>query len=216
MIVNLKLQNGFRGNGWLLVVGLLFNLIMQAKIIDNKNDFLWAIRAGSADRPAMVAALCYDGQKSDLTSLKKLRSIFNKASHNKRYKDYVEFLEFDFGQVLSRDLVQLSDHISNEPLVILFANGVKVDELYGFNHLRSLINFINHNFGNQIADLRHIEQDRAEKMIRYSEYPPYYFGASFGEPFYSSYAGRQYYGGYYYPYSYSLYFNTAFFTSMAI
>lgn len=180
----------------------------------------WAIRAGSLERPTLSAILIYSSDNTRTTDLKRLRAVFDKAQHNHSYRDRVDFLELDADTWSAADIAQLAKILEFEslPLVALFKNGQFLEELTGSSlaKFRNLVNFVNQGFKPVLLAMKHAQQVKDESVIRYQDYPPYYYGASFGEPFYSSYAGRQFYGGYYYPYSYSIYFNTAFFTSMAI
>lgn len=183
----------------------------------------WALRAGSDQRPILSAVLVYNADQMESVDVKKLLGVFNKASHNHVYRDNVEFLELNLNawqadecQKLVR-LLEFSD-LEQVPFVMLFKNGAFLDLLTGpkLIKFRNLVNFVSTGFKAELLKFKHIKEAQDESILRYQKYPPYYYGASFGEPFYSSYAGRQFYGGYYYPYSYSIYFNTAFFTSMAI
>jgi hypothetical protein len=180
----------------------------------------WAVRAGSQERPTMSAVLMYDPSAMRSVELKRLLGVFNKAQHNHAYRNQVDFLELNLDIWPAGDIGELAKLLELEslPLVALFNNGEFLELLTGPNltKFRNLVNFVNNGFKPELLAIKHAQQAKDESVIRYQDYPPYYYGASFGEPFYSSYAGRQFYGGYYYPYSYSVYFNTAFFTSMAI
>lgn len=183
----------------------------------------WALRASSDQRPTLSAILVYHADQMEPADVKRLLGVFNKASHNHVYRNHVEFLELNLDTWQASEqgrLIRFLElpNFEQAPFVMLFKNGAFLDLLTGakLTKFRNLVNFVANGFKTEISKLKHFKEAQDESILRYQEYPPYYYGASFGEPFYSSYAGRQFYGGYYYPYNYSIYFNTAFFTSMAI
>lgn len=219
-VIKMKNFMGFTKLLGLIVIGVVSRSSWGARDLTDLPNLKWAIRPASQERPTMSAVLIYNSALMRSVDFKKLRGVFNKAQHHHTYRDYVDFLELDVDAWSASDLGELAKLLELEslPLVALFNNGELVELLSGgdLTKFRNLVNFVAHRFKPEILAIKHAQQAKEKSVIRYQDYPPYYYGASFGEPFYSSYAGRQFYGGYYYPYSYSIYFNTAFFTSMAI
>jgi len=217
------LTDNNRGNGrYRLVLGFLIGSFgfIQARQIENCDQLKWGLRAGSVDRPNMSALLIYDSSKMLAQDLNKILGLFNKAAHNQAYRDFVEFLKFDLktNAGLACNNLNQDLNIARLPLIALFNNFELTDTLSGFrlDKFRNIVNFVTNSFKVQINAIKAVQQDKDRETIRLIDYPPYFYGASFGEPFYSSYYGRHFYGGYLYPYNYSIYFNTAFFTQMNV
>ena len=215
-----------RGNGGFFFCREIFLFLLVSfnfsytRELENFDQLKWALRAGSIERPNMSAVLIYNSEKILNQDLERMIKIFNKVSHNQAYRDFADFLRLDLKKGVSLDYDDLNKliNLENIPLIALFNNFELIDVLSGFrlSKFRNIVNFVNNGFKDQIKSIKVAQQNKDEEIIRLTDYPPYYYGASFGEPFYSSYFGRQFYGGYLYPYNYSIYFNTAFFTQMSV
>lgn len=195
-----------------LQLGLLWCLpaSLLARDITSVGGLKRSLSAVNDQWPTMSAVLVYNSVESTPADMKKFKRTFSRASRDRRYREYVDFLYLDFGAMDADEKNELQEivAIADAPLVVLFFNNQKIDTLIGerIGRERVVADFVNNGFEGDVLKIKRSQQAKIERIIRYEDRPRVYWGASFGAPFYA----HHHYGwpryGYHYPYDHGFYF----------